>query len=96
MKFSAINEWLEFIDGDTTHIFNTNYGVHLASLALEDNTIIAWADEIQDPSRSVVFLIALRPILLYKGPSSIVPRHIITDGDRWIPLIRGYNNKFRQ
>ena len=107
--------WLPFVEGShkqiaigerlsfRRHIINPC--ISLASYETGDTGLTAWANEVQDPSRGVMFLItdieALRPTSRYSagGYSANMqfacPKRIITDTKKWCPLIIGVDNKFR-
>ena len=92
--------WLPFIAGDTPQISIgdahsvrkriTHPCIQLASYELTDTGLIAWADNIQDPSRDVMFMVAYIECTKYN-----VPRRIITDMKSWCPLIQAHGQKFR-
>jgi hypothetical protein len=99
----AINKlWLPFEDQGPQCILYNNPGrspvfrvscgrVSVASYKYDEDYLQVWRDKICDPSVPVMFLIQN---LSVHSRRIVVPRHIVTDGDKWCPLVYGDDTKF--
>ena len=59
--------------------------------------LTAWVDELQNPDAPVMFLLTgIAWPLVARVVRNITshPHNVITDGEKWCPLIKGNNNNF--
>ena len=84
--------WLPFENqGPKCILYRICGRVSVASYKYGEDTLQVWRDKICDPSVPVMFLIRN---LSTHSKRIVVPRHIITDGDKWCPLVYGDDTKF--
>jgi len=98
---TAKNIWLEFEQSQIPTIIIRNrltwYGsifltrISIASYVYDEGSLIVWSRETTDPNMPVMFLIN------YLGSTykAAYPHHIVTDGEKWCPLIQGNRHKWR-
>lgn len=88
------NLWFPFAGNHETTLSSRRWwwdgGLCMASYKYENSRIQVWADEVCDPNVAVMFLFRN----LQAGTRSPVPNYIITDGQKWCPLVFGDHKKF--
>ena len=98
---------LAFIEQQNTPQYDIrNVPVSLASYEFrkDPDRIIAWPDQICDPSKDVMFLIGKLPVQVWylnmdgilgdPRQLSYCPKYIITDGIKYCPLLRANEDKY--
>jgi len=90
--------WLDFEDDPRHHI--TEFGeVKVVSYQKINRILTVWPGRIDDPSIPVAFLLSsLKTVRGHhwnpnRYRAVALPHYILTDGERWCPLVEGSSNK---
>ena len=87
--------WYDFIDAGHQYI-STIGKIQLASYTYVDAELVVWPNRVDDPDAPIMFIAThigrcVVPGVNFKG----MAKSIVTDGEKWCPLIEGNADKYR-